>query len=61
MSNVDDLDMPCSTLRVWILGLFFAVLIPALNQFFYFRYPSVTISGVRSFETQFWSHELISS
>ncbi|KAF5340391.1 hypothetical protein D9611_007769 [Ephemerocybe angulata] len=42
----DDPDMPASTLRAWILGLAWAVLIPGMNQFFYFRYPSVAIGGL---------------
>ncbi|KAF9502152.1 OPT oligopeptide transporter, partial [Pleurotus eryngii] len=41
VSNVDDTSIPVSTFRmVW------AIIIPGLNQFFYFRYPSVTIGGI---------------
>lgn len=29
-----------------ITGFFWAILIPGLNQFFYFRFPNVSISGV---------------
>ena len=39
--------MPSSTLRAWIVGLIWAVLIPGVNQFFFFRYPSVSITQVR--------------
>jgi hypothetical protein len=46
VANTDDPDMPVSTIRAWMIGLCWAVLIPGLNQFFYFRYPSVTISGL---------------
>ncbi|KIJ40174.1 hypothetical protein M422DRAFT_107595, partial [Sphaerobolus stellatus SS14] len=46
VSNCDDPDMPASTLRAWLIGVVFAVFIPGLNQFFYFRYPSVTISSI---------------
>ncbi|KAG6330039.1 hypothetical protein ID866_9051 [Astraeus odoratus] len=37
--------MPASTIRAYVMGSFWAILIPGLNQFFFFRYPSVTISG----------------
>ena len=39
--------MPVSTFRAWVIGLFWAIVVPGANQFFYFRYPSVFISGVR--------------
>ena len=38
--------MPVSTFRAWFIGIIWAILIPGLNQFFFFRYPSVTIGGV---------------
>jgi hypothetical protein len=47
VSNTDDMEMPADTLRSWTIGLFWAILIPGLNQFFHFRYPSVTIGSVR--------------
>jgi hypothetical protein len=46
VGNTDDPTMPASTLRVWVLGLMWAVVHPGVNQFFYFRYPAVTISSV---------------
>ncbi|KAF9029865.1 OPT oligopeptide transporter protein-domain-containing protein [Rhodocollybia butyracea] len=46
VSNVDDPSIPVSTLRSWIIGTCWAILIPGLNQFFFFRYPSVTITGL---------------
>ncbi|KAH7325196.1 OPT oligopeptide transporter [Rhizoctonia solani] len=46
VANTDDPDMPCSTLRAWMLGLVWAIVLPGLNQFFYFRYPSVTIGNL---------------
>ncbi|KIK68259.1 hypothetical protein GYMLUDRAFT_35638 [Collybiopsis luxurians FD-317 M1] len=46
VSNTDDPSMPVGTLRAWIIGICWAILIPGLNQFFYFRYPSVTITGL---------------
>ncbi|KAG6373666.1 OPT oligopeptide transporter [Boletus reticuloceps] len=45
VANTDDPSIPSSTLRVWVLGLVFAVLLAGLNQFFFFRYPSVSVSG----------------
>ncbi|KZT18817.1 small oligopeptide transporter [Neolentinus lepideus HHB14362 ss-1] len=46
VANTDDPEMPVATFRAWVLGIAWAVLIPGLNQFFFFRYPSVTISGL---------------
>ncbi|KAG9225680.1 hypothetical protein CCMSSC00406_0007537 [Pleurotus cornucopiae] len=46
VANTDDPDIPVSTLRSWTLGIIWAILIPGLNQFFFFRYPSVTVTGV---------------
>jgi hypothetical protein len=46
VANTDDPEMPVNTLRAWILGLFWAILISGLNQFFFFRFPSVTISNL---------------
>ncbi|KAI0757887.1 OPT oligopeptide transporter protein-domain-containing protein, partial [Irpex lacteus] len=38
--------MPCATFRAWFIGICWAILIPGLNQFFFFRFPSVTITGI---------------
>jgi hypothetical protein len=46
VSNTDDPSMPASTFRAWTVGLIWAVLIPGVNQFFFFRYPSVSITQV---------------
>jgi hypothetical protein len=46
VANYDDTSMPVSTLRAWTIGIFFAIILPGLNQFFYFRYPTVVIGGV---------------
>ncbi|KAF9530833.1 OPT oligopeptide transporter [Crepidotus variabilis] len=46
VANTDDPSIPCSTFRAWTLGIIFAILIPGLNQFFFFRYPSVTVTGI---------------
>ena len=48
VANTDDPDMPCATFRAWFVGLIWAIIIPGLDQFFFFRYPSVTITGVSS-------------
>ncbi|TFK24480.1 OPT oligopeptide transporter [Coprinopsis marcescibilis] len=46
VANTDDPDLPVSTIRAWVLGLAWAILISGLNQFFFFRYPAVTITGI---------------
>lgn len=46
VANFDDPSMPVSTLRAWVLGVIWAILIPGMNQFFYLRYPSVAIGGL---------------
>ncbi|KAG6849760.1 hypothetical protein H0H93_005442 [Arthromyces matolae] len=46
VANTDDPDMPVATLRSWIIGLIWAMIIPGANQFFFFRFPSVTITGI---------------
>jgi hypothetical protein len=48
VANFDDPEMPASTLRAWILGISWAILISGVNQFFHFRYPSVTMGNVRT-------------
>ncbi|KAL1737957.1 OPT oligopeptide transporter protein-domain-containing protein, partial [Schizophyllum fasciatum] len=48
VSNTDDMDMPASTLRAWIIGIAWAILIPGLNQFLVFRFPSIIIGGIVS-------------
>lgn len=46
VANTDDPEMPAGTLRAWFLGILWAILIPGLNQFFFFRYPNVTVGSV---------------
>jgi OPT family oligopeptide transporter len=46
VANTDDVDMPCSTIRAWVIGMIWAILIPGLNQFFFFRWPNITITGL---------------
>ncbi|KAK0535631.1 hypothetical protein OC835_002306 [Tilletia horrida] len=46
VSNVDDPTMPINTFRTWFIGLIATILLAGLNQFFSFRYPSVSISSL---------------
>ncbi|KAF8811268.1 small oligopeptide transporter [Phlegmacium glaucopus] len=46
VANFDDPEMPASTIRAWIMGIIWAILISGMNQFFYFRYPSVSIGNL---------------
>jgi OPT family small oligopeptide transporter len=46
VANTDDPDIPVSTIRSWTLGIIWAIIVPGLNQFFFFRYPSVTVTGI---------------
>jgi OPT family oligopeptide transporter len=40
------MEMPVDTIRAWMIGLFWAIIMPGLNQFLYFRYPSITIGSL---------------
>ena len=53
VANTDDPSIPVSTLRSWVIGLIFAIVMSGLNQFFFFRYPSVTIGNVSLFVKSF--------
>ncbi|KAJ3783364.1 OPT oligopeptide transporter [Lentinula aff. detonsa] len=46
VSNTDDPLMPVSTLRAWVLGVIWSIVVPGINQFFFFRYPSVEVTGI---------------
>ncbi|TFY77272.1 hypothetical protein EWM64_g6741 [Hericium alpestre] len=46
VSNTDDPEIPVSTIRTWVIGIAWAIIIPGLNQFFFFRFPSVNITGI---------------
>ncbi|PBK98438.1 OPT oligopeptide transporter [Armillaria gallica] len=46
VANSDDPSIPVSTVRSWMLGIIWAMIIPGLNQFFFFRYPSLTLTGI---------------
>ncbi|KAH9062552.1 OPT oligopeptide transporter [Lactarius deliciosus] len=45
-ANTDDPAMPASTLRAWCIGIIWAVIVPGINQFFFFRYPSVSVTAI---------------
>ena len=32
VANTDDVDMPASTLRSWVIGVAFAILVPGLDS-----------------------------
>lgn len=46
VANTDDPDIPVNTVRAWVLGLIWAIIVPGLNQFFFFRYPSVQVTAI---------------
>lgn len=53
VANTDDPTIPVATVRAWTLGIFWAIIIPGLNQFFFFRYPAVTVTSVSLFPLLF--------
>ncbi|KAE8216747.1 hypothetical protein CF327_g119 [Tilletia walkeri] len=46
VSNVDDPNMPVNTFRSWFIGIVMSILLAGLNEFFSYRYPSVSISSL---------------
>ncbi|KAJ1930434.1 hypothetical protein IWQ60_000300 [Tieghemiomyces parasiticus] len=46
VSNRDDPTLPTLTVRVWILGLSFLVILSVVNQFFWFRETPIGLGGV---------------
>ncbi|KAJ7738247.1 oligopeptide transporter [Mycena maculata] len=46
VANTDDPSILVGTVRAWTLGLVWAIIIPGLNQFFFFRYPAVTVTNI---------------
>src|SRR6266704_2946438 len=36
VANTDDPTIPASTFRAWLIGLFWAIVVPGANQFFFF-------------------------
>ncbi|KAL1617046.1 hypothetical protein SLS54_008041 [Diplodia seriata] len=45
VDNHDDPGMPCSTIRAWIIGLSFVVLLAFVNQLFSVRQPSIFLEA----------------
>lgn len=43
VSSVDDPSIPCSTIRAWVIGLFFACTGAVINQLFSLRYPRIEV------------------
>ncbi|KAI0368540.1 small oligopeptide transporter [Pilatotrama ljubarskyi] len=46
VANYDDPSMPVNTFRAWALGVLWAIIIPGVNEFYYFRYPSISLGGI---------------
>ncbi|KZF18813.1 OPT superfamily oligopeptide transporter [Xylona heveae TC161] len=46
VSNTDDPNIACNTVRAWILTTIFVVLFSGVNQFFGLRYPTLTLGYV---------------
>ncbi|KAJ7260650.1 OPT oligopeptide transporter [Mycena rebaudengoi] len=46
VANTDDLSIPVTTVRARTLGVIWVIIIPGLNQFFFFRYPAVTVTSI---------------
>ena len=38
--------MPVSTLRAWVIGIILATIFAGVNQFFVFRYPSISFTNI---------------
>ncbi|TLD11813.1 hypothetical protein PspLS_11664 [Pyricularia sp. CBS 133598] len=45
VDNHDDPSLPVSTVRAWVIGLIFSVLLAFINQLFSIRQPSITVSS----------------
>ncbi|CAK7227132.1 hypothetical protein SCUCBS95973_006439 [Sporothrix curviconia] len=45
VGNHDNPTMPVSTIRAWVIGLGFSVLLAFINQLFSIRQPAVTVMG----------------
>ncbi|KAG2365998.1 OPT oligopeptide transporter [Suillus spraguei] len=46
VANTDDPSIPCNSFRAWVIGILWTIFIAGLNQFFFFRYPTVSITGI---------------
>ncbi|KAK8146605.1 hypothetical protein G3M48_002896 [Beauveria asiatica] len=45
VSNHDDPNMPCSTIRAWVIGIFFSVAVAFINGFFEIRQPAIAVTA----------------
>ncbi|KAJ3995032.1 small oligopeptide transporter [Lentinula boryana] len=45
VANFDDPDMPVSTIRAWVLGIIWTVLLAGINQVIVYRFPSILITS----------------
>jgi OPT family oligopeptide transporter len=45
VSNTDE-DVPCNTVRAWVLGMLFMTIGSALNQLFSMRNPAIQITSI---------------
>jgi len=45
VDNYDDVNMPSSTIRAWVIGVAFVVLLSFINQLFTIRQPAVYVSA----------------
>jgi hypothetical protein len=46
VANTDDVSLPCSTLRVWLIGLPLAIFFSGINQILFFRYPAPWLNSI---------------
>ncbi len=45
VDNHDDPDTPCSTVRAWVIGLSFSIVLGFINQLFSIRLPAITVAA----------------
>ncbi|TVY53151.1 Sexual differentiation process protein isp4 [Lachnellula cervina] len=45
VDNTDDTTIPCSTIRVWVIGILFVVALAFINQLFSIRQPQIVVTA----------------
>lgn len=45
VDNVDDVTMPSSTIRAWVIGIFFVAVLSLVNQLFTIRQPNIFVNA----------------
>jgi len=45
VDNFDDVTMPSSTIRAWVIGILFVVLLSFINQLFSIRQPAIFVTA----------------